>query len=234
VVKADGSVARPAGKKLMIPIIVAASLAVLVVVGYFLIPQIKLRQFYNTFRQQKEAAQQPVVTTTPAAEAEETERKHAQLVTHAKQLYNQRRYLLAYYLFLHANTLKNLSDTDQQFLSAARNEMGQEVNESRVSRQAERAFADGNYDEAIAAYYSLLSNQPENIRYKKRLIESYEQAGVQHAYEGDGATAQEYFSYAEILDPANPILKRHKEVMSRYISGLISKRQVQEWFYFFR
>jgi len=232
--KDDQSAARFTPRKLMIPIIVVASLLVLVGVGYFLIPQIKLRQFYNQFRQQKEAAQQPVVTTSPAAEAEETDRKHAQLVSHAKQLYNQRRYLLAYYLFLHANTLKNLSDTDQQFLSAARNEMGQEVNESRVSRQAERAFADGKYDEAIAAYYSLLSNQPENIRYKKRLIESYEQAGVQHAYEGDGTTAQEYFSYAEILDPANPILKRHKEVMSRYISGLISKRQVQEWFYFFR
>lgn len=221
-------------RKWLGPVIVVASLLILAGVGYLLIPQLKLRSFYKQFKDQKQAVALPGMEPTPASEAAEIEKKQTELVSQAKQLYNQRRYLLSYYLFLHANTLKTLSDTDQQFLSAARSEMGEEVNEARTRRNAEQAFNQGRFDDAISGYYSLLSNSPDNIRYKKKLIESYEQAGVMHAYAGDGQTAQEYFSYAEILDPANPILKRHRQVMNRYISGLISKRQVREWFHFFR
>jgi len=221
-------------KRWMIPVIVVASLIVLAVLAYLLVPQIRLQQFYRNFRNEQQPKTAEASGPTTAREEDQRARRHQELVEQAKRFYNQRRYLFSYYLFLHANSLLPLSETDQQFLAAARNEMQTEINERQLNRNAERAMQQERYDDAISSYYTLLSAQPDNIGYKKKLIDAYEQAGIQSAFQGKGELAREYFEYGEILDPANPVLKKHKEVASRFISGLITRNQVRQWFYFFR
>lgn len=223
-----------AQKKWLVPVIVVSALALLAVLAWLLVPQIRLQQFYRDFRKQKEPQAAESAAPLTAREEDERAKKHQELVDRAKQFYNQRRYLFSYYLFLHANSLLPLSETDQQFLAAARNEMDTEINERQLQRNADRAMQQGRYDDAISTYYQLLSAQPDNIGYKKKLIEAYEQAGIQSAFQGKGELAREYFEYGEILDPANPVLKKHKEVASRFISGIINRNQVRQWFYFYQ
>ena len=127
-----------------------------------------------------------------------------------------------------------MGDGDRQFLTAARNEMIRPIDARQVKREADRALAKQNYEVATEGYYHLLSSNPDSIEYKKKLTDVYEQAGIANAYNGKGVVAKEYFDYAQILDPINPILKNHEEVVSRLISGRISRHQAQEWFFFFR
>ncbi len=221
-------------KQWMIPVIVVSALAVLAILAYLLVPQIRLQQFYSNFRKAQQPETKQASGPKTARENDQRAEHHKELVEQAKRFYNQRRYLFSYYLFLHANSLLPLSETDQQFLSAARNEMKSDINERRLSRNADRAMQQARYDDAISAYYELLSAQPDNIGYKKKLINAYEQAGIQSAFQGKGELAREYFEYGTILDPANPVLKKHIEVTTRYISGLITENQVRQWFYFFR
>ncbi|RLE21123.1 MAG: hypothetical protein DRJ08_06050, partial [Acidobacteria bacterium] len=220
------------GNKHLISIgIIVGILVVLAVAAYFLVPQIKLQQFYKNFKKQNPAK---VVSSPSRTDAKKKLEKEYQLSTsQAKSFYNEHRYLFAYYLLLHANSIHPLKPEDQQFLNASRNEMQKKVNVSKLRRQAQRSIAKGNYSDAIERIYTILSSNPDNIRYKKQLTSLYVQAGIDSVNKNAPNDAKTYFDFARILDPKNPILKKHALVVNRLISAQISRQQANEWFAFF-
>ncbi len=212
--------------------IVAAILLILAVVAYFLVPQIKLRQFYKNFK--KEHAVKNNISHPENGLQLKRERDYQISTQRAKEFYNEHRYLFAYYLFLHADSIRPLNSEDRQFLNAARNEMLQKVNISKLKRRAKRALSRGDYASAIDSIYKILSSNPDNIQYKNQLIRLYVQAGIDNVYKNKPNDAKVDFGFAEILDPANSILKKHEMVVNRLLSAKIDRHQADEWFVFFR
>jgi len=197
------------------------------------LPQIQLKQFTDRIKQDQ-TEKQPATGPTDAEMAAARVRTRDSAIQQARNMFNHRRYLFAYYLFLHAESIAPLSDDERQFLTAARSEMVTKLNEKRVRRRAETAFRNGDYESAADGYYQLLSANPDNIAFKKRLFECYEKAGVKLAFQGMAEQAREYFVYAGILEPGNPTIQKHQQVIGRYISGIISRAQLTEWFFFFQ
>jgi len=221
------------GNKHMVLIgIVVGILVVLATVAYFLVPQIRLQQFYKTFKKQNTVK----VKSAPGNSKikKERERDYQVSAARAKQFYNEHRYLFAYYLLLHADSIHPLKPEDQQFLNASRNEMLQKVNISRLKSQAQRHLARGDYAGAIDNIYSILASNPDNIQYKKQLTTLYVKAGIDNVGKNRPNDAKTDFDLARILDPANPLLQKHVMVVSRLLSAQIDRHQADEWFVFFR
>ena len=221
------------GNKYLISIgIIAASLLVLALVAYFLVPQIRLRQFYKTFKKQH------AVKSDTSPEISDIklkrEREYQASSTRAKEFYNDHRYLFAYYLLLHADSIHPLNPEDRQFLNASRNEMLQKVNIPQLKRRAQRSLATGDYAKAIENIYAILASNPDNIQYKKQLTTLYVQAGIDSVRKSRPNDAKTYFVFAQILDPMNPLLNKHLMVVNRLLSAEISRHQADQWFIFFR
>lgn len=221
------------GNKYLISIgIIVGALVVLAAVAYFLVPQIRLQQFYKDFKKQHATK-----TDTSPAESDikkKQEREYQASSTRAKEFYNEHRYLFAYYLLLHADSIHPLNPEDRQFLNASRNEMLQKVNTSQLKRQAKRSLAKGNYAKAIESIYAILASNPDNIQYKKQLTTLYIQAGIDNVRKNRLNDAKTDFVFARILDPMNPLLKKHLMVVNRLLSAQIDRHQADEWFTFFR
>ncbi|NOZ13774.1 MAG: hypothetical protein GXO69_09035 [Acidobacteria bacterium] len=212
--------------------IVAGIFLVLGIVAYFLIPQIKLQQFYKNFKKQNAVK---TAVNRPESDLQlKRERDYQASTQRAKEFYNEHRYLFAYYLLLHADSIHPLKPEDRQFLNAARNEMLRKVNVSKLKRRAKRALSRGDYANAIDSIYTILSSNPDDIQYKNQLIRLYVQAGIDNVRNNKPNDAKLDFAFAEILDPANSTLKKHMMVVNRLLSAEIDRHQADEWFVFFR
>ncbi len=221
------------GNKHMVLIgIVVGILVVLTTVAYFLVPQIRLQQFYKTFKKQNTVKVKSATGNSKLKK--EQERDYQVSAARAKQFYNEHRYLFAYYLLLHADSIHPLKPEDQQFLNASRNEMLQKVNVSRLRSQAQRYLARGDYAGAIDKIYSILASNPDNIQYKKQLTTLYVKAGIDNVRKNRANDAKTDFDLARILDPANPLLQKHVMVVNRLLSAQIDRHQADEWFVFFQ
>ena len=221
------------GNKHMVLIgIVVGILVVLATVAYFVVPQIRLQQFYKTFKKQNTVKVKPATGNSKIKK--DQERDYQVSTAQAKQFYNEHRYLFAYYLLLHADSIHPLKPEDQQFLNASRNEMLQKVNVSRLKSQAQRYLARGNYAGAIDKIYSILASNPDNIQYKKQLTTLYVKAGIDNVRKNRPNDAKTDFDLARILDPANPLLQKHIMVVNRLLSAQIDRHQADEWFFFFQ
>jgi tetratricopeptide (TPR) repeat protein len=212
--------------------IVVGILIVLATVAYFLVPQIRLQQFYKTFKKQNTVKVKSATGNYKIKKAQE--RDYQVSAARAKQFYNEHRYLFAYYLLLHADSIHPLKPEDQQFLNASRNEMLQKVNVSRLRSQAQRYLARGDYAGAIDKIYSILASNPDNIQYKKQLTTLYVKAGIDNVRKNRANDAKTDFDLARILDPANPLLQKHVMVVNRLLSAQIDRHQADEWFVFFQ
>lgn len=221
------------GNKHMVLIgIVVGILVVLATVAYFLVPQIRLQQFYKNFKKQNaaRAVSQPVKSSMK----KEQEKDYQLSTTLAKKYFNEHRYLFTYYLLLHADSIHPLKPEDRQFLNASRNEMLQKVNVSRLKRQAQRFLARRDYAGAIDSTYSILASNPDNIKYKKQLTSLYVKAGIDNVRKNQPEAAKTNFELARILDPLNPQLQKHVMVVTRLLSARIDRHQADEWFVFFQ
>ncbi len=212
--------------------IVGGILVTLGLIAYFLIPQIRLHQFYNKFR--KEMKPKTEMNRGESALKKKQEKEYQLTTTRAKEFYNEHRYLFSYYLLLHADSIHPLSPEDKQFLNAAKNEMYQKVSLARLRRNAQRALAKKDYSRAIDSVYSILSSNPDDIRYKKMLTRLYVQSGIDNVIKNHLNDAKTEFDLARILDPGDPTLKKHLMVVNRLLSGQIDRQQANEWFIFFQ
>ena len=219
-------------KNLVLLGIITGIFIILAIVAYFLVPQIRLQQFYKNFKKQNaaRAVSQPVKPSVK----EEQEKDYQVSTTRAKKYFNEHRYLFAYYLLLHADSIHPLKPEDRQFLNASRNEMLQKVNISRLKRQAQKFLARRDYAGAIESTYSILASNPDNIKYKKQLTSLYVKAGIDDVRKNQPEAAKTNFELARILDPLNPQLQKHVMVVTRLLSARIDRHQADEWFVFFQ
>jgi tetratricopeptide (TPR) repeat protein len=222
------------------PILIVASLFVIVAVlvgGYkFLNSKKNAKIVFNsimskiTNTKEKHLAELPKVNNKE--DLKSTQFKN--ITQKARLMYNNGKYLFAYYLYIQAEGYGKLSDNDYSYLQATKERINIKINAKRLLKKAERKFKRKKFEDAISDYYQLLSTTPDNIKFKKRLYECYLNTGIKYGLNGNCKTAKQFFEYALILDPSNRYLPKHLKTIDRCINGIISKNQVKSWFVFFR
>jgi len=152
----------------------------------------------------------------------------------ARLMYNNGNYLFSYYLYIQAESYGKISENDFSYFQAAKDRISTKINIRQILKKADRKFKKKKYEEAIDYYYQLLSTNPDNIKFKKKLLTCYVQAGIKYAIKGDCQTPKVFFDYALILEPSDSFIPKHLLTIERCINGIISKNQVKNWFTFFR
>lgn len=156
------------------------------------------------------------------------------ITKNARLKYNNGKYLFSYYLYIQAESYGKLSENDMSYFQATKERMNSNINNNQILKRADIKIKKRQYEEAINDFYQLLSTNPENIKYKKQLLNCYLQTGISYGLKGECQTAKSFFDNAIILEPSDPYLPKHIETTERCINGMISKNQVKSWFLFFR
>lgn len=229
-------------KQIPIKVIVIGVLSIIIIAaiyfGYNLISnKYQSKQIFNSLMEKINNSKKIKLSEMPDIEKskeKELKKQFLEITKKAKHMFNNGNYLFSYYLYIQAEGIEKLSETELSYLQSAKERLNVKINVKQIKRKADKLIKRKKYENAIELYYQLLSTNPENIKYKKQLLNCYLKTGIKYGINGDSLNAKSYFENALILEPSDDLIKKHLETVERGISGAISKKQVKSWFIFFR